>query len=63
VTPAVISIVSEYLSLLDHNKSGKGMVAGGSHITSDWCVITNVARQADGRLTGHDRHPLSKVHG
>ena len=29
VTPAVISIVSEYLSLPDHNKSGKGMVAGG----------------------------------
>ena len=30
VTPAVISIVSEYLSLPDHNKSGKGMVAGGA---------------------------------
>ena len=30
VTPAVISIVSEYLSLPDHNKIGKGMVAGGA---------------------------------
>ena len=30
VTPAVISIVSEYLSLPDHNKSGKDMVAGGA---------------------------------
>ena len=30
VTPAVISIVSEYLSLPDNNKSGKGMVAGGA---------------------------------
>ena len=30
VTPAVISIVSEYLSLPNHNKSGKGMIAGGS---------------------------------
>jgi RNA-directed DNA polymerase len=30
VTPAVISIVSKYLSLPDHNKSGKGMVAGGA---------------------------------
>ena len=30
VTPAVIDIVSEYLSLPDHNKSGKGMVAGGA---------------------------------
>ena len=29
-TPAVISIVSEYLSFPDHNKSGKGMVAGGA---------------------------------
>lgn len=30
VTPAVISIVSEYLSLPDQNNSGKGMVAGGA---------------------------------
>ena len=30
VTPGVISIVSEYLSLPDNNKSGKGMVAGGA---------------------------------
>ena len=30
VTSAVISIVSEYFSLPDHNKSGKGMVAGGA---------------------------------
>ena len=30
VTPGVISIVSEYLSLPNHNKSGKGMIAGGS---------------------------------
>ena len=30
VTPPVISIVSEYLSLPDNNKSGKGMVAGGA---------------------------------
>ena len=29
-TPAVISIVSEHLSFPDHNKSGKGMVAGGA---------------------------------
>ena len=30
VTPAVISIVSEYLSHPDHNNTGKGMVAGGA---------------------------------
>ena len=30
ITPAVISIVSEYLSLPDQNNSGKGMVAGGA---------------------------------
>ena len=30
VTPPVISIVSEYLTHPDHNKSGKGMVAGGA---------------------------------
>jgi hypothetical protein len=30
VTPGVISIVSEYLSLPNHNKGGKGMIAGGS---------------------------------
>jgi hypothetical protein len=30
VTPAVIGIVSEYLSHPDHSNTGKGMVAGGA---------------------------------
>lgn len=30
VRPAITCIIGEYLSLPDHNSSGKGMVAGGA---------------------------------